>query len=288
MGSEDEPRPLRRLAASASMGVTAAGFAVMGLQEHFFASERWGLLGVAAMAGVAAVGLARRSVMPQILARGMAWVVLLPSAAGTLGSLYYGHLPELSTAVVAASSGAALLLGRAALNTPDAKREFSPIAYRRWFLAGAVSAVTAALVAAFGATGELIWGSARSGLGFTALAVVLLATAVGVVRMRAWGVLLGAASSLAMLGMAALSLNEFTTVASLFAALPGMILVSPLLVARLRPPAALPSSAAVARRRVEAMLASVEDEAPVVRARVAAPAEMDAMGEPAPAQARAR
>jgi len=236
MGTAAEPRPLRRLAASASLGITAAVFAVIGLQEHFFSFERWGFLGVAALTGVAAVGLARRSVMTQVLSRGMAWVALLPTAAGTVASLMDGRRPDLSAVVLAASSGAALLLGRHALHTAEAKREFSPVAYRRWFLAGSVSAVTAGLVAALGAAGDFLWGSARSGLGFTALAAVLLMTAVGVVRMRAWGVLLGAATSVVMLGCAMmLSSSEISAMACALAALPGLLLAAPLVAARLRP-----------------------------------------------------
>ena len=64
--------------------------------------------------------------------------------------------------------------------------------------------------------------------------------------MRAWGVLLGAATSVVMLGCAAMfSGSEISAIACALAALPGLLLAAPLIAARLRPPEALPAMEAL-------------------------------------------
>jgi len=63
----------------------------------------------------------------------------------------------------------------------------------------------------------------------------MLATTFGVVRMRAWGVLLGVMTALAMLVEVLLHRNDFTTWGFALAAVPGLVLAAPLLVSRIWP-----------------------------------------------------
>jgi hypothetical protein len=230
----------RALLASASLGTAAVGVGSLAVEHGGWDK---GVLGVAALVGVAAVGLARRSVLSQVLARGVAWLVLTPSLVGLADSLGHGRLPDAHTVFFATTSAGALLLARPALDTDAAKAEFSPVGYRRVFLAGAVASVmTSASVALF-ASEQLGWGQVGHGLALAALATALLASAVGVVRMRGWGVLLGMATSVVVLAVAALSGNAFIALALALAAIPGAVLASPLVAARLRPPPPVRSTA---------------------------------------------
>ena len=226
---------VRRTAASAALAASSVGFAWESTSEHDFLSLRWGLIGMTALTGAAAVALLRRGVLPQVLARGVAWIVCLPAAAGVLESLLYGRLPDATGSAFAASTAAALLLSWPNLHTDEARREFAPVAYRRTFLAGAVASAAAGTIAALGGLGNLVWGQPRDGIELAALATVMLATTVGVVRMRAWGVLLGVVTALAMLVEVLLHRNDFTTWGFALAAVPGLMLAAPLLVSRLRP-----------------------------------------------------
>lgn len=261
--------PLRRVAASASLAASSVGFAWVGAREHLFPSLTWAVLGMASLTGAASLALLRRAVLPQVLARGVAWVVLLPSVAAMAESLLSGRAPDLGATAFAASAGLALQLSRSNLTTDQARREFHPVAYRRSFLWGATAAATGGIVAALGAAGALVWSSGREGLGLAALAAVLLATVVGVVRMRAWGVLLGAATSLVLLVVAALTGNEVSAMGYLLASLPGLMLAAPIISARLRPVEAASAPAVSARA---AMPTSGWDET-TSRVRVAAAAD---------------
>jgi hypothetical protein len=233
--------PLRRTAASAALAASAVGFAWSSMQDDGFFSLRWGFIAMTALTGAAAMALLRRGVLPQVLARGVAWVVCLPMLAGVVGALFYGRLPDAGTTAFAATSGAALLLSWPNLHTDQAMREFGPVGYRRTFLAGAVAAAATGVVAALGAACDLVWGSRHYCLELAALAAAMLATTVGVVRMRAWGVLLGMVTSVAMLGEAVARRGDFTWAGYAIAALPGLLLAAPLLASRLRPePVAAP------------------------------------------------
>ncbi len=222
---------LKRVLASASLGTAAVGVGSLALDEG-----RWdkAVLGVAALVGVAAVGLARRSVLSQVLARGVAWVVLAPMLYGLADTVGHGRLPDAHTVFFATTSAGALLLARPTLHTDAAKAEFSPVGYRRVFLAGAVASVMTAAVVAMFAVEQLAWHQHGHGLALAAFASALLASAVGVVRMRAWGVMLGIVTSVALLGAALFSGNELTAMGLALAAIPGALLASPLVAARLR------------------------------------------------------
>lgn len=276
-GRPTEVSPLRRAAAAATLGATAVGLAVSGATEHDFRDLRWGLMGLAAVTGVASLALLRRSVLAQVMARGVSWLLFLPVSAGVIETLLYGRLPPLGPTAFMATVGASLLLARPHLGTAEARREFAPVAYRRVFLGGAIAAVTVGLAAGAGWLGDLIWGGhAEAWLGV--LSAAMLATALGVVRMRAWGVLLGAVTWVAMLVEAVLHASNFEGAGFALAALPGVLLTAPLLAARLRPEPST-SRAQVTRTRM-ADAGEVLATGPV-RVRISEPPPEDA-GETAP------
>ena len=178
------------------------------------------------------MGLGRRSVLAQVLSRGVAWFVLTPMLVGVAASLVSGRLPDGYTAFFAATSAGALLLARPALHTEAARKEFSPVAYRRVFLAGAVASAMVATAVAISAAALMPEGVGL-GVGLAALAAALFASVIGVVRMRAWGVLLGGVTSVVALVAALFSGQELVSIGLALAALPGLLLASPLVAARL-------------------------------------------------------
>jgi hypothetical protein len=278
---------VKRVMAAALLGATAVD---LGALAHGGGWDR-GLLGVAALVGVGAVGIARRSVLSQVLARGVAWLVLTPMLMGLADTLWHrGHL-DAHTVFFATTSAGALLLARPSLHTEAARAEFSPVAYRRIFLAGGVASVMTAVVVGFFAAEQLEWVNRGHGLALAALAAALLASAVGVIRMRAWGVLLGMVTSVVALAAAVFSGNELTAVGLALAAIPGALLASPLLAARLHDRAhSVPRSvgtvprpsASGARRSLEVPIKESHDAAPPIFARigVAPEAEGHELAEP--------
>jgi hypothetical protein len=254
---------VKRVAASALLGATAVDLASL---AHHGGWDR-AMLAVAALIGVGAAGFARRSVLSQVLSRGIAWMVLTPMLIGLADSLGHGHLPDAHTVFFATTSAGALLLGRSALHTDAAKAEFPPVAYRRVFLAGAVASVMASVVTAFFAAEQLEWRNRGHGVALVALSAALLASAVGVLRMRAWGVLLGMVTAVVALGAAVFSGNELTAVGLALAAIPGALLASPLLAARLRGAVPRPSESGDLRSP-EVPIEEAHDAPPAIFARV--------------------
>jgi hypothetical protein len=115
-----------------------------------------------------------------------------------------------------------------------------------------------------------------------ALALGLVGSALGVARMRAWGLLLGLATSLASLAAAYVTRAELLDVLFVTAAVPGALLGATLLAARVR---AMLGRLPAAPVRVEA---SGRDFAPV-RARIAVDEEdADALVAPVRAAAEGR
>ncbi|HEX8791385.1 MAG TPA: hypothetical protein VF765_10585 [Polyangiaceae bacterium] len=265
MGTAPEPSRLRRIAAAGSLAAVAAGTAWAGLHESMFVSLRVGLLAVAGMVGLASAGLLRRSVMSQVLARAVAWVVLLPMGMGALESLSSGRAPDLEVLFFGGASAAALLLARPMLHTPAARAQFGPVGFRRWFLAGAVASAAAGIVTAFAGAEALFFGPTRAAAATLALASALLASAVGAVRMRSWGVLLGVLTSVVTLGAAALAGDVYLSLGLALAALPGLILGAPIVASRLRPVGAGASPSPAPRPARVAALAVPE---PPFRARI--------------------
>jgi len=267
------PSTARRVLASLSLAASAVGVGWLGVSmaRYFEPSMIAVAVAISASIGVAAVGLSRRSVLAQVLSRGVAWVVLTPALLGLANSLALGHLPGLHVLFLAVTSGSALLLARPALYTDAARAEFSPVAYRSIFLAGAVASVTTAAVVALFAVDQAAWGQPRHALSMAVFIASMLASAVGVVRMRAWGILLGMVTSAIALGAALLSLHETLGVLAL-AAFPGTLLAAPLVAARLR----RPRDATAVRgelRNCEVAIEEAEDLAPPVFARIGVVAE---------------
>lgn len=134
--------------------------------------------------------------------------------------------------VLALLTGGALFLARPMLHTAEARRSFAPKMFRRWFLAGCTATAAMGIFVGGMALDGLLRGHLMP-LSF-ALSLSLLASAVAVVRMRAWGILLGWATSVALL-VAATSVDHATRLALvLTAAVPVLTLLLPVLVARIR------------------------------------------------------
>ncbi len=99
------------------------------------------------------------------------------------------------------------------------------------------------IVTALAGVEALFFGPTLGSVGALALAASLLASAVGVVRMRSWGVLLGVLTSMVTLGAAALAGDLGLSLGLVLAALPGLLLAAPIVASRVRPvgPEASPS-----------------------------------------------
>jgi len=222
----------RRLAASGALIATAAGVAAIGLHDlHWI---EWSLVASSGVLGAAGIGLARKSMVAQVLSRGAAWLVFAPATLVTVLSTLLGHHPDLTGAALTVGSGAALLLARPMLHTPEARAEFAPSRFRSWLLAGATaSTATGMLVGAIGLdTLSRAWQSTGAAAALVALGVALIASAYGVVRLRAWGILLGALTSVVTLTAAAL-MHDTAGLALALTAIPALLFfVLPVLVAK--------------------------------------------------------
>jgi hypothetical protein len=186
---------------------------------------------VVAAAGLV-IGLAPpRAVAAHVLARGVAWATLWPS----LGALVFSR--ELSLTSLTCTSwtqcdvlaGLALLAARPLLDAPEARGAFAPVACRGWFLAAAVGC------AAVGTTDA--WNVLPLGqvdVAWSLAGFALLAAAWAVARMRAWGVVLGAAASACFLAHAATE-SFFSGWSDGVVAIPGLMLPLLVLMARVVP-----------------------------------------------------
>ena len=228
----------RRLAASGALAATGAGVAAMGLHNPSWIE--WSIVGSAAVLGVAGLAMARKSIVGQVFARGAAWLVFAPTAIVAVLSTFVGHSPEIMAVALAASSGAALFLGRPMLHTPEARAEFAPSRFRSWLLAGVTASTAASMLTAFMGLDFLYralhgapWPTSFAvPVAFLALSSALLASAFGVLRMRTWGILLGALTSFVTLGAAAI-MHDASGVALSLLAIPALLFfVLPVLVAK--------------------------------------------------------
>ena len=174
----------RRLAATAALAGAACTVAYAGATSTFGGP----LLLVAVLLAGASAGIGRRSVLAQVLARGAALTVFGPCVAATVALATRGRLPDAGVLGLTATMAVALALSRPFLHTDAARAEFAPVAYRRWFLAGAVTSVAMSLAAFVQALAATLWTSTAHGLAVGVLGVMLLASGIGVVKMRAWGV----------------------------------------------------------------------------------------------------
>ncbi len=193
--------------------------------------------------GLTSVGNAMRSVLAQVLARGAVWSVFVFSLGDAIVSR------SRTAGVVSLAAGAALVLATPLLYTARARAEFAPVRFRKLFLAGATSAVAMATIPGVAAAEVLAQGRVVFGLFLLAITVGLLGAAVGVVRMRAWGVLLGLLTATVLLGASAV-MPPLLPVLFVLAA-PGALLALPVALARLG--LAKEDRAASAALRIEAV-----------------------------------
>lgn len=180
----------------------------------------------------AGVGLRRRSLQVQIASRGALFVGCTPLLVRFLS----GNAPTNMDLVAAMLASGALLLSRPMLETEASRAEFAPARFRRTFLAGMTTATAAAIAAlAFAAAGVMtgFWLAVAFNTG---LAIVLLLAVRGLLMMRTWGLLLGAAASLVLLALAPFY-GAVNAVTLGLAAMPALLLwTMPLLLARRRAP----------------------------------------------------
>jgi hypothetical protein len=172
-------------------------------------------------------------------------------------------------AAAALASGAAIAFARPALYTNEARAAFAPVAYRSAFLAGAMASVVAAGTSMDLAEFPLIFTPSSPWIPVLfALAASFLASAIGVVRMRAWGVLLGGATAL-VATLLALWSDSWAATAKVvaLAATPGLLLGLPVLAARLRQSSTPPARSAIPARVAAPQNGAVgfDDSVPVER-----------------------
>jgi hypothetical protein len=183
------------------------------------------------------------------------------------------RVPDLGIVATAAAASAALLLTRPMLETAEAKAAFAPLAARRWLLLASTAAVTAS--AALGTLlvelGSMPWHALPSlaqWVGLPLLAASLVASAVGVARMRAWGILLGAVTSVLALAVGAAAHDRMLGLVLASTAVPGATMVGAILAARAR------ASASASRASPGLRIASAPEPA-VEPARLRIPTDED-------------
>jgi hypothetical protein len=186
---------------------------------------------VGGLVGVAGLLFLRRSATAQVVARGAAWALIIPTIAAALLSLQFGFMPPLRVLSPCVLPLVALVVSRPLLDDDVARATFAPLALRRWFLAAATMAVAGGLALGelAGALSHFTHGGARL-IGVFAFALAL--SGVGLVRMRTWGVVLAVLSALTGLSLAA-GTGWFLW-PMVFAALPGAMMVGGILEARRR------------------------------------------------------
>lgn len=185
--------------------------------------------------GVVALAMGTRRLVLQVLGRAIAWLVLLPSALHLLlASQAQADIQPVAVGLLV-TSGAALVLGSGALRSMEARATFHPLRFRAGFIAASELAFMATTLLTCACSALLAYGQeVLPAAALLALATGHGAAAVGVLRMRTWGVLLGAAtglaSSAAMLGVGG---GAFAALA----AVPGLALALPIALARALPEA---------------------------------------------------
>jgi hypothetical protein len=133
-------------------------------------------------------------VLPQVLVRATLWMHL---GLGAMAAVVGG---EATFAGIAAASGTALLvLGSAPLETPNVRQQFAPIGYRRMFLFASVTLLGTAYVLTLAGWDWMSTFSShrRAGVASFLEGTLLLASVIGVLRMRGWGVLAALVASVA-------------------------------------------------------------------------------------------
>jgi hypothetical protein len=220
-----------------------------------------------------------------VLVRGAAWAVMLPTAVATVLRALHGRPFEAGVAALAVGCGATLVASRSALHRSRAAESFAPARFRSWFLASATASAAAATWLAFVTFVGAKLGQPTATAVFGFVTACVLASAIGLLRMRAWGVLVGALTS-AALGVAAIAAGGPWALGLGLTAVPGAMMALGVALARLAPPRDVVATASSARALgVEAPAPRVS-AAPRVhpRLRVAAAAVVGATRRPAAAE----
>jgi hypothetical protein len=194
-------------------------------------SVEWLLLGFAGVLAAAGAGLTRRSLVAQVFSRGAAWLVFVPALLIAGSRLVSLRSVPLEVAGMAATTGLALLLARPMLHTKEAHEAFAPKAFRHWLLAGSIVNASAGFVAGAISLEMFRWDSPYW-LANAALSLSLFASAAAVVRMRAWGVILGGLTSFVLLVTSLFANHGEASILALGATPSLLMYVLPILIAR--------------------------------------------------------
>ncbi len=260
----------RRFGAQALLAAPGAWFVFDWMRHSHTIVE--GLVGAGIVGGALLLG--SRRVVAQIVGRGVGWALLVPALFTIATEAARGYRPGLFVIAVACATAAPLALARPMLETKEAKAEFAPAGSRNSLLFSATIAVAASLLIStiallVGANASHAVGSA---LALGVEAVALLASGIGVARMRSWGIFLGAATAVAA-PILAFSVTEHAILRMLLAtaALPGVSMVLAIVAARGK--VAEPRPAPGPRVRVSALssnvrVASIDEEPTYAEARI--------------------
>ncbi len=209
---------------------------------------------------VGAAALTRRSPLAQGIGRGIAWKFFVCQAWVLATQAMAGEIRPLGALMVIAPA-LALVIARPLLHTADARAAFAPRASRTLFLVAATASIASALHAAPLALRVWTYGSPIIGAALTLLAAALVAQGAAVLRMRAWGVALGAATALGMLFAMFVGVADPTFTA--ITAMPGLALAGAVGAAWLRkpPPSQAPTTRiALTPEPQEGSVAQIEEE----------------------------
>ena len=169
------------------------------------------------------------------IARAAVWAIFLPTAYASLLLASMGHAPPLRSTIEMVLAIAALVATRPLLSTDRARAEFAPLALRPWFLASAIgsmaSGITLARAAAAFCHFSVLW---RDAIGLGALAIPFFIAGVGVLRMRSWGIVMGALTALASIPIVAWIRDPIFAAPVLLTALPAALMGALVAIARLR------------------------------------------------------
>ncbi|AKV02725.1 hypothetical protein AKJ09_09388 [Labilithrix luteola] len=184
-----------------------------------------------AVAGAGALSLVRRSLTSAVLARGAALSVLVPRLfVSGLSIFVHRQLPPGSVIALVALAAAGYLTSGPWVSRGRVARDFEPVAYRGLLLSGATATVATAFATAHLAIGAAYRMSPWPLAAFGAIAAMEFAAGFAVLRMRAWGVLLGVAVSLGLVAYS--TAMPYYPVTRILAYGAGALLVAPLVLAR--------------------------------------------------------
>lgn len=220
---------IRKGAAKASLGLTSGALAYAAIASSAHGVIAWELLVAAGVVGVAAVATGARRLLPNMFARGAAWAVAVPAALTMAFMGADGHVNALLSAI-AGTSALSLALSRRSLSTPEARSDFAPVVSRDWLLASASASLACGAIAGFLTLEQLRFG--HLGVGPVLFTLAFVASAVGVLRMRGWGLLLGGATAIASLTLAAIA-NGSASLLFALTAVPGLMMLAPIVRAKL-------------------------------------------------------